>query len=80
MKKKVEKKVWKSVMGVDECGRFYHDLGDHSRKELMERLGTKSCRKMFVDTKDGVTKHVGYVVGRRWIRLYYVTEWEGKRG
>ena len=62
------------IMGVDQYGDTYHGL-EHPRKDLMEKLGRKGARKMYVDKKDGGTKHIGYVVAGRWITLYNVTEW-----
>jgi len=65
-------------MGIDQYGETYHDLV-HPRKDLMERLGRKSASRMYVDTKDGVSKHIGYVIAGRWVQIYEVTQWE-KRG
>lgn len=63
------------TMGIDQYGQTYHGLGEHPRKELLDRLGRTNARKMFIDTKSGDSKHVGYVVGGLWIRLYKVNEW-----
>jgi len=60
-------------MAIDERhGDTYHLKTMHPRKELMERLGYKSARKMFTDTKSGDTKHVGYVIGPHWCQVYEV--------
>jgi hypothetical protein len=61
------------TMGRDQYGQYYHDLGRHPRKELMHRIGRSSAKKMYQDSKDGSTKHVGYIIGGLWISLYTVT-------
>jgi len=38
-------------------------------KELQSNLGGK-CTRMFQDSKDGTTYHVGYVVGSLWCIEY----------
>ena len=38
----------------------------NSRKELIAKIGKGRVSKMYVDTKDGRTLHVGYVVGQHW--------------
>ena len=63
----------KTFMAIDQNGFCFPDLGKHPRKELMERLGSKHCSKMFVDTKDGKTYHCGYVIGRLWLTLFEVS-------
>jgi hypothetical protein len=30
---------------------------------------------MFVDTKKGKTKHIGYIIGGHWINVYEIHEW-----
>lgn len=64
--------------GIDQHGRHYDDLGLFPRKELLNRLGYRKADKMYVDTKDGRSKHVGYVIGGNWITLYRVQAWEGR--
>ena len=39
-------------------------------KELREQCGGGRVSKMYRDTKDGRTLHVGYVVGQRWFNQY----------
>lgn len=63
------------MIGIDQYGNHCHIPGIHPRKELMQICYSKSVNKMYVDTEAGITKHVGYVVGKLWITLY--TEWEG---
>jgi len=66
------------IMGVDQYGAYYGNLGKHPRKELMERIGSRHANKIYVDTKSGMTKHIGYVIDGRWIQLYKVSEWIGR--
>ena len=58
----------KVYMAVDQYGQTFHGL-KHPRKELMERIGVKHASKMYVDGKDGVTYHTGYVIGGHWLRV-----------
>jgi hypothetical protein len=38
-------------------------------RDLREQIGGK-VSKMYVDTKDGRTMHIGYVVGRHWCEAF----------
>ena len=69
----------RNTMAIDQHGTTYHSLGAHPRTELAKRLGCspRSARKMYCDTEDGQTKHIGYVFGRNWLTLYHVESWEG---
>lgn len=69
-----------NTMAIDQYGQTYHNLGQYPRKALLERLGYRSAQKMFVDTKDGSTRHVGYVIGGLWLSLYRVTSWAVAQG
>ncbi len=64
-----------SVMGIDQYGTTYYNLR-FPRKDLMERIGVRSAKKMYVDKKSGEVKHIGYIVGGCWVRLYRVAAWE----
>ena len=64
-------------LGIDQYGERYK-LDKHPRKELLEKLGRKHADKMFVDdVKTGEAKHIGYIVGGRWVTVYEVHEWKG---
>jgi hypothetical protein len=67
------------IMGVDQYGETYHDLGKHPRKELLKRLGFTKADKMYRDKKDSSVVHCGYVIGSRWISLYRVDPIEIKQ-
>jgi hypothetical protein len=64
------------IMGIDQYGFHYDNLGPYPRKALMDKLGYQHVEKMYVDTIDGKTKHIGYVIGGRWITLYWIKRWE----
>lgn len=51
------------------------EITKNPRKELMEWAGTTKIEKMYVDTKDGLTKHVGYIVQNMWFTVYEIHEW-----
>lgn len=65
-----------STMGRDQYGHTYHNLGLHPRKELLARLSRKSASRMFIDTKSGESKHIGYIIAGLWITIYTVGEWK----
>jgi len=62
----------KTFMAINQYGETLHDLGPHPRKELMERLDRRQARKIYVDTKDGTTLHIGYIIAGGWWTLYEV--------
>ena len=68
----------KFIMGQDQFGKAYHDLGKHPLKELLGRLGAKHATKMYQDKADGSTWHTGYIIAGHWISLYYVEPLEKK--
>ena len=71
----------KSTMGIDQYGTTYHDLGEYPRRELLRRLGRSKASKMYRDSKvTGEVRHVGYAVGRLWVELFTVSQWEGGKG
>jgi hypothetical protein len=62
-------------MAVDQYGTTLHGLR-HPRKDIMNRMSYKSAQKMYVDTTDGRTLHIGYIVGPHWFTVYEVTRME----
>lgn len=58
-------------IGIDQYGTVYRNL-HHPRKDLCERFAVKHIDKLYEDYPDGTTRHVGYVICGRWIRLYYI--------
>jgi hypothetical protein len=66
----------KYLMGIDQYGQTYHNLGKYPRKELLSRLGYKKADKIYRDKKDGSSVHCEYVIGKLWIGLYKVEPYE----
>ena len=62
-------------MAIDQYGQTYHGLGRFPRKALLEQLGRKNARKMYVDTSKG-PKHIGWIVGQLWLTVYSVQRME----
>ena len=67
------------TMAIDQYGDTEHALGKHPRRELMRRYGRKSARKMYVDTRDGETLHVGWIVAGHWFTVFNVERMERRR-
>lgn len=63
----------RTFMAVDQYGQYYHDLGPHPRKTLLERIGRSHAEKMYVD-RDSVPYHVGYIIAGLWLRIYEVRD------
>lgn len=66
---------FKSSMARDQYGQYYHDLGIHPRKTLLERLGRKRAQRMYVDSKSG-TKHIGWIIAGLWLTVWHVEPME----
>jgi len=66
-------------MARDQYGQTYH-LPDtkHPRKALLEKLHGSNASKMYIDTKQGKAKHIGWMINRLWLTVYEVHEWQGK--
>ena len=62
-------------LGIDQYGHNYH-MERHPRKELLKQLGKEHADNMYVDTKGGKVRHVGYIIGGMWISVYRVGEWK----
>ena len=59
----------KHGVAIDQHGqRFY--FGAYCRRDLMQQIGCQHASKMFVDTNDGDTIHVGYVIAGHWLTVY----------
>jgi hypothetical protein len=64
-------------MAIDQYGQTYHLGAGRPRKLLLDYFCRKSARKMYVDRKDGSTRHIGYIVAGLWLRVLQVHEWHG---
>ena len=63
-------------MVIDHLGVKIQLNSKFPRKELLNRLGASKASKMYVDDKEGNTKHIGYVVNGRWFTFYNISSWE----
>ena len=63
------------LVGFDQYGHRY-TINKYPRKELLEQLGYQKAEKMYVDTKDGKSRHVGYIIGDLWINVYKLNDWK----
>ena len=69
------KKTQLGYLGIDQYGDHYQ-IDKYPRKELLDQLGCKHADKMYCDTTDGKTKHIGYIIADRWITIYAVYSWK----
>jgi hypothetical protein len=72
-------KTSKRYMAIDQYGQTFLHL-THPRTELCQRLGRRHANKMYIDTIDGRTKHIGYVIGGLWLTLYEMRPYEQFQG
>jgi len=66
VKKKLELKY--NFIGMDQYGSTYL-IKKYPRKELLERLDRKHANKMHIDSRDGTSRHIGYVIAELWIEV-----------
>ena len=54
---------------IDQDGNKFYA---RTIKELRSKIGNGGSRvsKMYVDGKDGVTYHIGYIVGEHWLEVF----------
>lgn len=75
MKMKGDRKMF---MAIDQYGITFHGL-EHPRKDLMGLIGAKHASKIYADAESGKPRHVGYIMGKRWFRVYEVIPFKGGR-
>jgi hypothetical protein len=68
-----------NIMAVKSGITLYIDqYGDkwyaNTVKSLCKQIGRSKARRMYIDKKDGSTKHIGYVVGNLWCTAYKPVE------
>ena len=56
----------KADLWIDQYGRQYRAK---NRKELKSQIPGR-VSKMYRDTADGSSKHVGYVIGNQWLAAF----------
>ncbi len=54
----------------DQYNGVHVIYGKHPRKALLELFGKSKASKMYRDDDKGNSKHIGYVIGGLWLRLY----------
>ena len=64
-------------MAIDQHGQTYHLDPKYPRKQLLDILGRKHASKMYVDTKSGEAKHIGWIIAGLWLRVYRVFDLKG---
>jgi len=68
-------KTMLGYMAIDQHGTTYH-FAAPPRKWLLNRFGRQHAKKMYVDTKDGGHRHIGYVIAGLWLTVYRVNTWK----
>lgn len=61
-------------LAIDQYGQHFN-IKKSPRKELLEQLGATHAEKMYVDTKNGEAKHIGYIINGLWLTVYTVSDW-----
>lgn len=70
---------FRGFMAIDQYGETFH-IGDNPpRKWLLERFDRQHASKMYVDMKDGRTRHVGYIIAGHWLEIFAVSAWKSAR-
>lgn len=59
----------KTMLYVSQFGVHYFAKTVKELRSQIE-MGGSRVSKMFCDTKDGKTVHVGYVIGQHWLTCY----------
>jgi len=63
-------------MAIDQYGETYH-IGDNPpRKWLLEHFCRQHAAKMYVDTKAGRVRHIGYIIAGHWLEVFSVALWK----
>jgi len=60
-------------IALDQYGSHYK-INKHPRKELMEMFCRSHVSKMYVDTKEGRVKHIGYIIAGHWLEVFKLTD------
>ncbi len=63
------KKQRPAMLYIDQFGQHWHA---RTVKELREQIGNGKSRvsKMYRDSKDGTSYHVGYTIGTYWLDAF----------
>lgn len=63
-------------IAIDQYGTTYQIGNNPPRKWLLNFFGATKADKMFVEKKDGTTKHIGYVIQKLWISVFKICDWK----
>lgn len=63
-------------IAINQYGEITWLKTEHPRKELLGMFDRKHASKMYVDKKDGGTKHIGYIIAGYWLTVYKVERME----
>jgi hypothetical protein len=56
------------MIAIDQYNNIVY-VAKYPRKELLEHHQKKHAEKIF-DSKNGVTKHIGYIIAGHWYIIY----------
>lgn len=59
-------------MAVDQYNTVHHLSGKYPRKQLLKLYDRKHADKIYRDTPNGGTIHVGWIIAGRWFNVYQV--------
>ena len=60
-------------MARDQYGETYHMYNcKYPRKWLLGYFGRKHAEKMYTDTKDGNSLHIGWIIAGHWLSVFRV--------
>ncbi len=63
-------------IAIDDRGLIYRINDNPPRKWLLSYLCRKHAEKIYVDTKGGGPRHIGYIIAGLWLRVYAVHAWK----
>lgn len=71
--------IHKQYIGIDNYNGLYA-LNKPIKKTLLRNTGYTTAKPMYIDTKDGIQKHIGYVLTQKgtsplWVTIYKLKEW-----
>ena len=70
-----ESKMKRGYMAIYDGGTL-HIKDNPPRKWLLDYFGRKHAEKIYIDTKEGKPRHVGYIIAGNWITVYAVHDWK----
>ena len=67
-------------IAIDQYGSSIKltDVDKSPRQQLMKKTGATTATKIFIDCKDGTSKHIGYIIRGMSYTVCEIHEWVGK--